>query len=690
MTIHANICRIWIAAAFLAAVGVVAAPGVDVDPTYSGQQGQAGQDVIHRFIQVTNTGDAADTLDLTVNSNLGWSVELRDDSSQVMAVDSDGNGTWDTVNAGFDTDGDGLPDTGSLAAGASVSFDLVVSIPVGTANGTIDAAEFTATSSLDTNVNDTETVTTTVNNDTTICNCGYGDGVMASNTGITIEDTGDANHDNNMDDWATVLADLDNNTCDGASDGTNTFLPQPDLDGPVQSTGRDLSHFAFTWDSTHVQAFTARAASSTNVQRFIYYADTNNNSKMETGERVIVAQWQGSNRAVSLYYGTYVQANAGGDDMVDANGLADGYQLPGSAIGFPAVGKPDQSGDWGDTSGTQMEWEVPWSVLGIPAGSAFTFHVSSTNSQPGAGSFPEQVDDNMGGCGGGPASNQFAALTFVDNESVNTEPLSTECLPHILTNNGNGTDSFTFSSVSSGDFTPDTIAIFVDADDSGTLTAGDVNVTNTGVVDLAKDTSINLLICYTMGATDSGTATVVTTATSVYDANKSDSVTDTLISAPQPSFTVVKSVSVENDNLDDGGDYYIPGAEIIYSITVSNTGMGSEDDNTFVLSDVIPDNLTMYVGDYAGAGEGPVTFNNTLNGSPSSGLTYDFDTLGSVTDDIVFKNSTGTSITPDASSDGGYDDSVRSFEIRPSTAFAGWSGTGDYPSFTITFRARIK
>ncbi|MEE8426073.1 MAG: hypothetical protein V3S15_02235, partial [Woeseiaceae bacterium] len=105
-----------------------------------------------------------------------------------------------------------------------------------------------------------------------VCTCGGGDGLFTL-TSITV--------DGDISDWAPVHADPDNNVCDGPSGGI------PDLDAPVQSTGRDLTHFAFTWDANNIYLFTERDGSSNNNQSFVYYADTNNNGLMETGEPVI-------------------------------------------------------------------------------------------------------------------------------------------------------------------------------------------------------------------------------------------------------------------------------------------------------------------------------------------------------------------------------------------------------------------
>ncbi len=88
-----------------------------------------------------------------------------------------------------------------------------------------------------------------------VCTCGFGDGSFTLTT-ITV--------DGNMGDWAPVHADLDNNVCDGPANGLT------DRDAPVQSTGRDLTHFAYTWDATSIYLFTERVGSASNIQSFVY------------------------------------------------------------------------------------------------------------------------------------------------------------------------------------------------------------------------------------------------------------------------------------------------------------------------------------------------------------------------------------------------------------------------------------
>ena len=95
--------------------------------------------------------------------------------------------------------------------------------------------------------------------------------------------------DGSMADWAEVLADPTQNCTDGV----------PDKDAPVPSTGRDLERFAWTFDATYLYLYTARVGSDSNRQRFWFYLDTNDDQLMQSGERVILASWSGSNRRTS-------------------------------------------------------------------------------------------------------------------------------------------------------------------------------------------------------------------------------------------------------------------------------------------------------------------------------------------------------------------------------------------------------
>jgi trimeric autotransporter adhesin len=155
-----------------------------------------------------------------------------------------------------------------------------------------------------------------------------------------------------------------------------------------------------------------------------------------------------------------------------------------------------------------------------------------------------------------------------------------------------------------------------------------------------------------------------------------------------PVLTVVKSATVFSDPFNGTTNpKAIPGAAMTYTISVSNSANGSATSGSTVITDAVPANMELYVGNIAGVGSGPVSF---TNGTPSSGLTYTFTSLGSTTDSISFSNNGGTTYTytpvPDAN---GYDANVTNFRINPAGSFAAKTGASD-PRFTMQLRMRVK
>jgi uncharacterized repeat protein (TIGR01451 family) len=516
-----------------------------------------------------------------------------------------------------------------------------------------------------------------------VCVCGFADGFFTTHTGVVI--------DGNLADWAVIHADPDNNTCDGPSGGL------PDRDAPVQSTGRDLTHFAFTWDDAQLYIFTERAGSSSNVQRFLYYADTSNDGLMQTGERVIGVNWQGNTGLVRVYLFQYVSVAPGGDPMVDGMGFGDGYTLLGGFQNIPQQNNPTRQGTWGSPTQLQMEFPVTWAELGLAPGTPFSFHVSSANTYFNASGFPSKIDDNLGGCGGGPGSTQFAALTFVPDANVAGARGATVYAAHSLTNDGNGDDVFDLTSVVSGDHNP-AVSYYLDADGSGTLTPGDTLLVDTDG-DSTPDTgtltagaTLDLLIEYQIednGPGDpTGIASVVTTATSSARTLVSAAVTDTVTVLIVPDLLVMKSLLTTSDPINGTTDpKAIPGAVVLYTVVVTNGGDGAVDLDTVSVTDPLPLLVDLFVGDLAAPGSGPVQF---VDGPVSSALTYTFGGLGDGGDDAEFSDDGGVSFTytpvPDAA---GYDPDVTHIRVNPKGTFPGATLAGS-PSFSMAFRVRVQ
>jgi len=512
-----------------------------------------------------------------------------------------------------------------------------------------------------------------------VCTCGYQDGLFTL-APITV--------DGDVSDWASVLADPDNNVCDGPANGLT------DRDAPVQSTGRDLTHFAYTWDATNIYLFTERFGSASNIQSFVYYADIDNDGLMETGEPVIGVTWRGSNRTINVYTFTYVAQAPAGDPVVDGGGFGDGYTFPGSFANVPATGNPNRSGQWGTVDGLQMEFHITWAELGLSTGSPFTFHVASSNAALGAASFTSQIDDNLSGCGGGVGSTIIPDLDFTPDRALIGFDSQTTTGAHTITNTGNNDDFFDLSSVVSGAFAP-TMTYYYDTDSNGILTAADVLLTDTngdGNPDtplLAPAASIDILIAYAIppGVLDADVATVVTTAASDFQPLTTDIVTDVITVVLGPELLVTKLLTTVEDPINNTTDpKAIPGGQILYTLRIANQGPGSVDNDSVVVTDAIATDVCMKVVDLGAVGSGPVAFQD---GTPSSNLTYTFISLASTTDDLEFSDDGGASFTytPTANIQG-CDPAITHIRILPSGTFPADTGAGS-PQAEFTFRVVI-
>jgi len=157
-----------------------------------------------------------------------------------------------------------------------------------------------------------------------------------------------------------------------------------------------------------------------------------------------------------------------------------------------------------------------------------------------------------------------------------------------------------------------------------------------------------------------------------------------------PDIVLLKSVQTFSDPYNsETNPKAIPGAVMLYTVAASNQAVGATDADTVFITDPIPANTALFVGDINGVGSGPVLF--TDGTSPNdSGLSYAFISLDSVTDDVAFSNDGGTTYTyvpvPDAD---GCDTTVTHMRINPTGTFKAASG-GDIPTFDVKFKVRVE
>ncbi len=150
-----------------------------------------------------------------------------------------------------------------------------------------------------------------------------------------------------------------------------------------------------------------------------------------------------------------------------------------------------------------------------------------------------------------------------------------------------------------------------------------------------------------------------------------------------PIIGIVKSVVTATDPV-NGTTFpkAIPGAEMQYTITATNSGYGIADNNSTVVTDAIPVGMKLCVSTLCS--NPPVTF--TCSATPACGLSYTYAS------NVSYSNQPGggapynyTAI-PDAA---GYDASVTGVRINPSGVFSAASG-GNNASFTLVAKMKVQ
>jgi uncharacterized repeat protein (TIGR01451 family) len=141
----------------------------------------------------------------------------------------------------------------------------------------------------------------------------------------------------------------------------------------------------------------------------------------------------------------------------------------------------------------------------------------------------------------------------------------------------------------------------------------------------------------------------------------------TMSFCPLPDISVTKSSApLATTGIDR---FNIPGAQVVYTLTVTNSGGSTVDSNSSAVIDVLPSEMSFVNGSYGGAGM-PVLF--TANGS---GLTL-------AAANISYSNNGGATFTYTPAA--GADPNVNAIRITPQGAMAANS------SYTVAFLAQVE
>lgn len=151
----------------------------------------------------------------------------------------------------------------------------------------------------------------------------------------------------------------------------------------------------------------------------------------------------------------------------------------------------------------------------------------------------------------------------------------------------------------------------------------------------------------------------------------------------EPNLSVTKTNVSFADPL--GGDFALPGATVEYLITVQNGGNAPPNYDSMTLTETLPAQISLVIGDFGLPGSGPFQYQD---GTSASGLTCNFISFASTTDCYSFStDGTNFSHVPSDVGDG-TDPAVTHVRITPTGYMAPDTGAGA-TSFTLRFRGRI-
>jgi hypothetical protein len=163
--------------------------------------------------------------------------------------------------------------------------------------------------------------------------------------------------------------------------------------------------------------------------------------------------------------------------------------------------------------------------------------------------------------------------------------------------------------------------------------------------------------------------------------------------APQPlqaqslgDIAISTSSQIISDGVSFTNAKAIPSAVIDYTTQVANRSVSPMLPDALIVTNPVPQQLILYVGDMAGPGSGPVVF---TQGTVSSALACVFGGIADGSDCLEFSNNDGATFdyqpVPDAD---GYDVAVTHIRVRPQGSMA--PALVQPSSFVLRYRMKVK
>ena len=224
---------------------------------------------------------------------------------------------------------------------------------------------------------------------------------------------------------------------------------------------------------------------------------------------------------------------------------------------------------------------------------------------------------------------QVASFTLTPNGAKTGAPGAQVYYPHVLTNTGNGSDSFTLSAiVTAGAFTHTGVAIYADVNDDG-IPDNFTNLAGTNVtVAAGAINAYHFLVVGTVppSATGGQTGTMAFNAKSVFD-NTLPAITntDTTTATGNAVMNVTKAMSAIVGAAGSGP----------YTITLTYTNTGNATASAVTFTDALPANMNYAAGSGRWSVTGATVLTDAIGDIQGAGTTIDYSRTGSTITAIV-------------------------------------------------------
>lgn len=210
---------------------------------------------------------------------------------------------------------------------------------------------------------------------------------------------------------------------------------------------------------------------------------------------------------------------------------------------------------------------------------------------------------------------QVASFTLTSNNTLTAAVGNVVYFPHVISNTGNGSDSFKLSVAQTSGFTANSVTIYYDANGNGIVDPGDTVIANNGSTPtIPAGGAAAIIVQATVPSSATGSSVLTLTGSSNFNVGlASQNNTDTVNVTANAVIPVTKAVSSPTA---------VANATTQYTYTLAYTNTGNSTATSLKLTDTLPAGVTYVTGSGVWSGSG-TALTDALAGDPA-GIAYDF------------------------------------------------------------------